>query len=284
MRLGVHVSIAGKIYESIDRARALGCEAMQIFSRNPREWKHAPLAAQDIAEFKKRRKKSHISPLVIHVPYLTNLASPQSRLFYNSVRFNIEYLQEADGLGAEFLVTHMGSHKKSGEARGIARVSEALNRILAKTSGLKTMILLENTSGSGSWLGYRFWHQKKILDGIKNKKRIGICLDTCHAYSAGYDIATETGLETTLSEIDNLVGLEKLKVVHLNDSKDGLGLRHDRHEHIGKGEIGLAGFKRIINHPKLHQLTFILETPKNDLNDDRRNLQTVRKLSSSAQT
>lgn len=281
MHLGVHVSIAGKIYDSIDRAKSLGCTAMQIFSRNPREWKHAPLDQQDIQEFKKRRKKSRISPLVIHVPYLTNLASPRSRLFYNSVRYNIEYLREADILGAEYLVTHMGSHKKSGEARGLNRVSEALNRILGRTAGLKTMILLENTSGSGSWLGYKFWHIKKIFDNLVDKKRVGVCLDTCHAYSAGYDLASESGFESTLNELDSLVGLEKLKVIHLNDTKDELDSRRDRHEHIGKGKIGLAGFKRLINHPKLRHLPFILETPKQDLEDDIRNLKTVRKLSAS---
>jgi len=278
MRIGVHVSIAGKIYESIDRAKALGCEAMQIFSRSPREWKHVTLDPQDIIEFKKRRKKSGIAPVVIHVPYLTNLASPQARLFYSSVSFNIEYLEEADKLGAEFLVTHMGSHKNSGEAQGVKRVAKALNLILDKTRGAKTVILLENTSGSGSWLGYKFLHQKKILDAVHDQKRVGLCFDTCHAFAAGYDIATETGLEATLGEIDSLVGLEKLKVIHLNDSKDELGSRHDRHEDIGKGKIGLAGFKRIVNHPKLRHLTFILETPKKDLNDDRRNLKTVRKI------
>lgn len=278
MRLGVHVSIAGKIYEAIDRAESLGCQTMQIFSRSPREWKHAALAPQDILEFQKRRQRSHIAPLVIHVPYLTNLASPRSRLFYNSVRYNIEYLKEADELGAEYLVTHMGSHKKSGEARGIARVTEALNRIFAKTTGLKTMVLLENTSGSGSWLGYNFLHLKEIIDNLSDKKRIGVCLDTCHAYSAGYDMATESGLDATIKELDALVGLEKLKLVHLNDSRDALGSHHDRHEHIGKGKIGLKGIKGIINHPKLRHLPFILETPKKDLGDDIRNLKTVRRL------
>jgi deoxyribonuclease IV len=278
MRLGVHVSIAGKIYEAIDRAGALGCETMQIFSRSPREWKHAPLDPQDIREFKKRRKSSGIKPLVIHVPYLTNLASPRSRLFYNSVRYNIEYLEEADALGAEYLVTHSGSHKKTGEAKGITRVTEALNRILARTAAVKTMVLLENTSGSGSWLGYTFWHLKKIIENIAEPKRIGICLDTCHAYCAGYDIATAEGLEATIKELDELVGLEKLKLVHLNDSRDPLGSHLDRHENIGKGKIGLPGIKGIINHPKLCHLPFILETPKKDLADDIRNLKTVRKL------
>ncbi|MDP3143676.1 MAG: deoxyribonuclease IV [Candidatus Omnitrophota bacterium] len=282
MHLGVHVSIAGKIYDSIVRAESLGCTAMQIFSRNPREWKHAPLDPKDIQEFKKRRKKSRISPLVIHVPYLTNLASPRSRLFYNSVRYNIEYLREADALGAEYLVTHMGSHKKSGEARGLGRVTEALNRILGRTAGLKTMILLENTSGSGSWLGYKFWHIKNIFDNLVDKKRVGVCLDTCHAYSAGYDLASESGLESTLNELDSLVGLEKLKVIHLNDTKDELDSRRDRHEHIGKGKIGLAGFKRILHHPKLRNLAFILETPKEEQENDINNMKTVKKLSAFA--
>lgn len=282
MRLGVHVSIAGKIYESIDRAKALGCGTMQIFSRSPREWKARRLPSEEVREFKKRLKASRIAPLIIHVPYLTNLASPDKRLFCNSIRYNSEYLKEAGELNADYLVTHMGSHKKSGEGEGLSRVTEALNRILAQIPAVKTMVLLENTSGSGSWLGYKFWHIKQILDNLDDKKRAGICLDTCHAFAAGYDLSTVVGLDSTLNELEALVGLDRLKVVHLNDTKDDLGSRRDRHEHIGKGNIGFNGFKNIVNHPKLRHLAFILETPKDNPEDDRRNLDTVRRLSAYA--
>ncbi len=278
MRLGVHVSIAGKIYESVGRAKDLGCNTMQIFSRNPREWRSARLSGQDIKEFCLRRQKARIYPLFVHVPYLANLASPFRKLFEASIKYYIEYLKEAESLGAEYLVSHMGSHKKSGEKNGIKRITRALNIILRETKGFKIVLLLENTSGSGSWLGYKFWHQQKIIESIKEEKRIGICFDTCHAYSAGYDIATKEGLDKTLEEIDSLVGLERLKLIHLNDSRDNLGSLHDRHEHIGKGKIGLEGFRNIVNHPKLRELPFILETPKASEDDDKRNLKIVRSI------
>jgi len=277
MLLGVQVSIAGKIFIAIDRAKSLGCSTMQIFSRNPREWRHSQLNLEDIEEFKQRRKRANIGPIFIHIPYLTNLASPFRRLYSGSIKAYIEDIKEANNLGAEYLVTHMGSHKKRGEYFGIKRFSEALNIIIRETRREKVTILLENTSGSGSWLGYTFQHHKMIISRIKDKDRIGICFDTCHAYSAGYDIATEVGLEDVLREIDNSVGLRTLKLIHLNDSKDKLGSHRDRHEHIGKGKIGLEGFRRIINHPKLKDLPFILETPKRSEKEDIINLSVVRR-------
>jgi len=172
----------------------------------------------------------------------------------------------------------MGSHKETSEELGIKRLTEALNRILEKTKGAKVGILLENTAGSGSWLGYKFSHQKKIIDGLAQKSRIGLCLDTAHAYLAGYDIKTQAGLEGMLNEIEGLVGISLIKLIHLNDAKGALGSKHDRHEHIGKGSIGLAGMKRIINHAKLKDIPLILETPKDSIDADRRNLALVRKL------
>lgn len=278
MKLGVHVSIAGKIYEAVDRAKELGCDTMQIFSRSPREWRAVKLSSEDIKEFRLRRQKAKIEPLFIHVPYLANLASPYIKLFENSIRYYIEYLKEAESLGAEYLVSHMGSHKKSGENSGLKRITRAINIIFRETKGFRVVLLLENTSGSGSWLGYKFEHAKRIIENIREQKRIGICFDTCHGFSAGYNIATKEGLNKTLDEMDKLVGLDRLKMVHLNDSKDKLGSRHDRHEHIGKGRIGLGGLRRIISHPELKNLPFILETPKKSLDDDVMNLKVVRSL------
>ncbi len=278
MKLGVHVSIAGKIYESIDRAKDLGCNTMQIFSRSPREWRGKGSSAADIKEFRLRRQKAKIYPLFIHVPYLANLASPFKSLFEASIKYYIEYLKEAESLGAEYLVSHMGSHKKSGEKAGIKRITRGLNIIFRETKSLRVILLLENTSGSGSWLGYKFWHQQKIIGNIREQSRIGICFDTAHAYSAGYNIATGEGLNKTLEEIDELVGLEKLKLIHLNDSRDDFGSLRDRHEHIGKGKIGLEGFANIVNHPRLREVPFILETPKASEADDKRNLKVVRSL------
>jgi len=278
MFLGAHISTAGKIYLSIDRAVSLGCNTMQIFSRSPRSWRQAKLNQEDIREFKQRREKAKIGPIFIHIPYLINLASPLKKLYLQSIKAYIEDIKEAGTLGAEYLVTHMGSHKKCGEESGLRRFTQALNIIIKETSKEKVMILLENTSGSGSWLGYAFRHHQMVIDKVKDKDRVGICLDTCHAYSAGYDIATKKGLDETLDEIDNLVGLERLRLVHLNDTKDKLMSHKDRHEHIGKGKIGLDGFKGIVNHEKLKDAAFILETPEDAERDDVKNLSEVRRL------
>lgn len=278
MLLGVHVSTEGKIYEAVTRAHKLGCNTMQIFSRNPQRWRDNFLESKDIEEFNKRQEKFGIKPFFIHIPYLINLASPNPRLYEASIEAYIEDILEAHTLKADYIVTHMGSHKETSEEAGIERLIGALNRILKKTKSVKVGILLENTSGSGSWLGYNFSHQKKIIEGLKDKGRVGLCLDTAHAYLAGYNISTKAGLEATLDEIDKLVGMSLIKLIHLNDAKGELGAHHDRHENIGKGNIGLEGMKRIINHPKLRNLPFILETPKKTEQDDVMNLNTVRKL------
>jgi len=206
MLLGVHVSTEGQIYDAVDRAHSLRCNTMQIFARNPQRWREGFLSAGDIAEFKKRREKFKISPLFIHVSYLINLASPNPRLYAASIEAYIEDIVEAASLGADYIVTHMGSHKETSEEAGIGRLIEALDVIIAKTKFAPVGILLENTAGSGSWLGYNFIHQKKILEGLKERGRVGLCLDTAHAYLAGYDISSQKGLDQTLGEIEKLVG------------------------------------------------------------------------------
>jgi deoxyribonuclease-4 len=279
MILGVHVSGAGKIYQTLDIAKSLGCNTMQIFSRSPQSWRRgAQLAPEDIKEFNLRRKKFKINPVFIHISYLINLASPDPRLYNGSIQAYIEDIQEAEKLGADFIVTHMGSHKETSEDAGIKRLVEALNRILEKTRGSKVGILLENTSGSGSWLGYRFYHQHKILKGLKEKSRVGLCLDTAHAYLAGYDLATKAGLDKMIDEIQEMVGIKLIKLIHLNDAAGELGCHHDRHDHIGQGHIGLAGMKRIINRPEFKNIPMILETPKSTPESDQKNLALVRKL------
>jgi len=278
MLLGVHVSSEGKIYEAVERTHQLGCNTMQIFSRNPQRWRENFLEPKDIEEFKQRKKEFNIKPVFIHIPYLINLASPNPRLYEVSIEAYIEDILEAELLKADYIVTHMGSHKKTSEKSGIKRLTRALNIILERTKDTNIGILLENTSGSGSWLGYKFSHQKEIIRGLKYKERVGLCLDTAHAYLAGYDIATEAGLGGMLDEIEKLVGINLIKLIHLNDAKEKLGSRHDRHEHIGKGKIGLEGIKRIINHPKLKNSPLILETPKDSEDADKMNLEIVRKL------
>lgn len=278
MLLGLHVSTAGSIYESLNRANALGCNTMQIFARPPQQWRQGTIKKEDVAEFNKRRLELKIKPVFIHISYLINLASPNPRLYKASIKAYIEDIEEAQGLGADYIVTHMGSHKETSEEAGLRRLTKALNEITAQTRGSKVGILLENTAGSGSWLGYKFVHQKMVYDGINYKDRVGFCLDTAHAYLAGYDLASKDGLQYMLNEINSLVGLDPIKLIHLNDAFGKLGSHHDRHENIGKGNIGLEGMRRLINHPDLKNKAFILETPKREEGDDVKNLKVVRKL------
>ena len=277
MRIGVHVSIAGHIYESLDRAHALGCNTMQIFSRNPRGWQSSKLADQDIKEFKRLKSEYGISPVVVHIPYLINLATPDDGLYKRSIDAYVEDMVQVDKLGAEYLVTHLGSHVGSGEDNGIKRFSNALGRIIERSKP-KAMILLENTAGSGDGIGYRFEHLKRIIEGQKDPSGIGVCLDTAHTFAAGYDIKSKAGLEKTLKDFDRLLGLDRIKVVHFNDSLSEFESRVDRHQHIGKGKIGLEALGRIIRHPKLKNAAFIMETPKETDKDDKRNMAVARKL------
>jgi deoxyribonuclease-4 len=278
MILGVHVSTADKIYKACDRAHELKCSTMQIFARNPQQWSGPALAGADVEEFNARRKKFKIDPVFIHISYLINLASPDIKLYKGSIKAYVDDIREAERLKADYIVTHMGSHKDTSEEEGIKRLIDAINKIIDDTKGAKVGILLENTSGSGSWLGYKFQHQKDIIAGIKDKSRVGLCLDTAHAYLAGYDISSKAGLDSMLDEIDNLVGIKLIKLIHLNDAAGELGCHHDRHDHIGKGHIGLEGMKRIINHTRLKNIPMILETPKDDEKSDCLNLALVRKL------
>jgi deoxyribonuclease-4 len=278
MILGAHISGAGSVCGALEEAARLNCNTMQIFSRNPQQWRKDSLAPAQIQEFLLAQEKLKIRPFFIHVPYLINLASPNHRLYNASIEAYVEDILEAEALGADYIVTHMGSHKETSESAGIKRLTSALNLILDKTKAAKVGILLENTSGSGSWLGYKFAHHKEIIQGIKDKERLGLCLDTAHAYLAGYDISAKTGLEMMLDEIDRSVGLSLVKLIHLNDAKGKLGSHYDRHDHIGKGGIGLEGMRRIINHPKLKDIPLILETPKDSAGADEANLDTVRKL------
>ncbi len=277
MRIGVHVSIAGRIYESLERAKSLGCNTMQIFSRNPRGWQAAKLDPDDVAEFRRLKIKYDIRPVVIHIPYIINLATPDGVLYKKSIAAYIEDIRRADELGAEYFVTHLGSHVGSGEEGGIERFAAALREILKKARP-KTMVLLENTAGPGSCIGYRFEHLKRIIDSLDDAKNVGVCFDTAHTFEAGYDLKTKKGLEATLREFDRLLGLDLIKVVHFNDSLSPRGSHVDRHQHIGKGKLGLEALSRIINHPKLKGAAFIMETPKKTDKDDKRNLAAAKKI------
>lgn len=277
MRIGVHVSIAGKIYEAIDRAVELGCDTIQVFSRNPRGWHITKLDPEDAAEFRRRRKEAGIRPVLVHIPYLINLATPDEGLAKKSMAAYVEDLERTDMLGADYFVTHLGSHVGTGEEEGIKNFAGRLNAILAKAKP-RCMVLLENTAGSGSSIGHDFRHISKIIDAIEDDKRIGVCLDTEHAFGAGYDVSTKDGLEKTIGEFDSTIGLDRLRAVHFNDSKVELGSHKDRHEHVGEGYIGKTGMKRVITHPKLKHLPFIMETPKKGPDEDLRNIRVSRSM------
>ncbi len=281
MRLGVHIFTGGAIAESISQAVELKCETIQIFSRSPRRWATKPLRKEEVARFRKAREEAGIHPLFVHIPYLINLGSPEPALFKRSVETYCEDLQRADMLGAEYFVTHVGSHKGEGIKKGIARVAEGLNLVLKRVKP-KAMILLENTAGQGTTIGTTFEEIQAIIEKVKEGERLGLCFDTAHAFQAGYDISTRKGLEETVREIDKTIGLRLLRLIHANDSKTPLGSRVDRHEHIGEGEIGNKGMALIINHPKLRGLPFILETPKKTPKDDPSNLKVMRRLAKSS--
>lgn len=277
MRIGLHVSIAGNIYESLERANAVGCNAMQIFSRNPRGWQVAPLDPEDVRKFNELRIALDIDPVVVHIPYIINLATPDKGLYKKSIEAYIEDIDRTDQLGAKYFVTHLGSHVGTGEEGGIARFAEALDEIMERAKP-KTIILLENTAGSGSMIGYKFEHIKAILDSLKYRNKVGVCLDTAHTFEAGYDIRSAGGFKKTFAKLDDLIGLEHVKVIHFNDSLSDSGSRVDRHQHLGKGAIGREALSRVINHPKLKNAAFIMETPKDSDKDDKMNMLTAKRM------
>jgi len=279
MKLGVHVSIAGHIYEAVDRATALGCNTFQIFSRNPRGWEALALVSEDVEEFKKRRKEKKISPVVVHIPYLINLCSGDDALWKKSLDAYIEDIKRADALGADYFVTHLGSPKEKGRDYGVERFSKGMSEAIARARP-KLTVLLENTAGGGDSIGSKFEDIAEIIKRVKANTKVDVdmCLDTAHTFEAGFDDKTKEGLEATLKNIDSTVGLDKIKVIHFNDSLSEMGSHNDRHWHIGKGKIGAEGMKRIINHPKLKDRAFILETPKDTEKADRNNLAAVRKM------
>lgn len=276
MRIGLHVSIAGKIDKSVNRAVEKGCSTFQIFSRNPRGWRSRKLGHVEIESFKAKVRKSGMWPVFIHTPYLLNLASPKVDVYQKSVEVLKDELRRAERLGAPYVVTHLGSHLGYGKRKGLRRIVDAINDSFREV-GNHTVILLENTAGTRNSMGSSFEDVEAIASRVDDKTSVGVCFDTCHAFAAGYDLVSRSAVEYTLQRFDKIVGLEELKVVHLNDSKGGLGSRIDRHEHIGMGRIGEKGFRNILKS-KLGQLPLILETPVDKRRSDVENLRKVEVL------
>lgn len=277
MKFGFHISIAGGFSKVVERAVPLGCETIQLFSRNPRGWKYSSLDDEDVATFRKDISTAEIDPVVVHMPYLPNLAHSKGDHYNKSVDSLVEDLKRCEILGAKYLVTHVGKRMDSSEEEGIVSVIKSLNTAFKKVKN-DVMVLLENTAGMGSEIGYTFEHIGEIIGGVNKSGRVGVCFDTSHGFEAGYNVATKNGLKQMVKKFDETIGLDRLCVLHLNDSKTPLGSRVDRHWHIGQGEIGKEGFRLIVNHPKLRHLPGIMETPKKEEGDDKRNMKVVRGL------
>lgn len=277
MRFGFHISIAGGFSKVVDRAKKKRCETIQLFSRNPRGWKYTPLNREDIKKFRRDIETSDIYPVVIHMPYLPNLASPDPALFKRSIDSLVEDLKRSEYLGATYLITHVGSRLSSSEEEAIIKMAKGINQGLKRVKN-KVILLLENTAGQGTEIGYSFSHIGRIIRLIEDKRRIGIVLDTAHAFEAGYDLRTEGAVNKTLKEFDKFIGLKRLKLLHLNDSKTDIGSRVDRHWHIGEGKIGEEGFKNIVKHPLLEDLPGIMETPRKSDKEDLKNMAKIRSL------
>jgi deoxyribonuclease-4 len=275
--LGVHCSISGGIDKSVPRAAALKCTALQIFTKNASQWRAKPIAADEAAAFRTALAASAIRSVVAHDSYLINLAAPPGETRDKSLAACADELERCALLGIPYLVMHPGAHLGDGEATGIARIAEALRTVFAAAPAEVT-ILLENTAGQGSYLGRSFEQLAAIMEQVPGG-RFGVCFDTCHAYAAGYDIATAAGCQRVLEEFDRLIGLAHLRAFHFNDSKKGLASHVDRHEGIGSGALGTEVFRFLLTDPRFADVPKILETPKGDSDElDRVNLALLRKL------
>jgi len=274
--LGAHMSTAGGLHEAINRGMSIDCTAIQFFSKNNRQWHAKPLDQEGIDQFKTTLAASNISITVIHASYLINIGSPDEITRNRSIAGLITEYERASILDVDYLVFHPGSHRNAGEQACLERIAHGINTLLAQCAHSPTTLLLETMAGQGTNTCYSFEQLATIYSLIDQKDRVGVCLDTCHIFAAGYDIANE--YENVMQSFDDLIGLSNLKVIHVNDSKKACGSRVDRHEHIGKGAIGLKAFSLLMNDERLKDKAKILETPKDSLEEDRVNLAVLRSL------
>ena len=273
--LGAHMSIGGGVYNSLISGKELGCTTIQIFTKNANQWKAKELSVEEIEKFKQLQRNTQISPVVAHDSYLINIASRDKELLKKSRGSLLFELTRAETLGLQYLVMHPGSNPD--EKEGIKRIADSLNWVHSKSPKYKAQICLETTAGQGNTLGHSFEQIGEIIKGVNEKKRMGVCYDTAHTFAAGYDIRTKKAYDETFKKFNKVIGLNKLKVIHLNDSKKDLGTRVDRHEHIGKGFIGLEAFRLILNDPRFKKIPKIIETPKQG-DMDKKNLKLLRRL------
>jgi len=277
--LGAHMSISGGVHIAIERARSIDCTAMQMFVKNNMQWFARPLTRDEVRAFVEHRQRAELLSIFAHANYLINLAATNPLFHANSIRALSKELASANQLELPFLVLHPGAHRGAGEEAALAKIIASINKVFRKIPKVKTKIALETTAGQGSCVGHRFEHLAHIIDNVREPERLCICLDTAHLFAAGYDIGTESGIRKTFRGFDRKIGLDRLVAIHLNDSKTGRGSRVDRHEHIGKGKIGLDAFRFIMRDQRLNKIPKVLETPKGkDLREDVMNLQTLRAL------
>jgi deoxyribonuclease IV len=273
------MSIAKGIERALERGQSIGCRTIQVFTKNNNQWRAAPLPDSSVRAFHALRSESGIGPIVAHTSYLINVASDRPELYEKSIASFHEELDRCETLGIEYLVVHPGAAVGAPRKQALQRVCKALKQLIRATRGYRVMICVETTAGQGSSLGTYFEEIGLILSRVGNPNRLGVCLDTCHIFAAGYDIRTSAGYYKTFRDFDTIIGLEHLKVIHVNDSKRPLNSRVDRHEHIGHGHIGERGFHHLMRDRRLRQLPKILETPKDaDMTEDVTNLALLTRL------
>lgn len=282
LRIGFHMSIYGSLDKAVDRALEIGCNTLQIFTRNPRGWTARPLRSDEIELFIVKVNKNDVRPVFAHMPYLPNLASPKSDVYAKSVETLITEMKRCEILKIPYLVTHLGSHLGLGSKIGLENVVKAVDKAFS-VAGENVILLLENTAGTRNSVGGSFRDLQYILERTSYPDKIGICFDTCHAFAAGYDLRTEETIEMVIETIDKSVGFNRLMLVHLNDSRGDLNSHIDRHEHIGLGKIGEKGFRNILKS-KFSRLPLILETPMDGRRSDLENLIKVKELAESKNT
>lgn len=259
--LGVHQSIAGGLDQALYQARKMRCQTVQFFCSNQRQWKHLPLTVSQIDAFQRAKEITRLTPLIVHGSYLINPAASDVTTLEKSICALIDEYKRCDLLGVDYLVIHPGSHMGQGEAEGLRKVSNAINQVLGQVPSSVT-ILLETTSGQGTSLGCTFEQLAAIIEGVEDSSRIGVCLDTCHVFAAGYDIREANAYQNTMKKFDKVIGFKRLRVIHVNDSKTEFASRVDRHEHIGKGRLCRQAFRNLLTDKRLRHIPFILETPK----------------------
>lgn len=277
--LGAHMSTRGGIARAVERGESIGCTAIQVFVKGNTRWQSPPLKPEDVKGFREGMERGNVRCAIAHAIYLVNLCSDKPEFVQKSIDDLVDELTRCEQLGITGLVMHPGAHCGAGCEAGIAAVAEGLNKVFAATAELKAEIFLETTAGQGSCLGHQFSEIAEIIHLVERKDRLGVCLDTCHVFAAGMDIRTREGYDRMWSDFDALLGREWLSAIHLNDSKNPVGSRKDRHEHIGKGHLGLEPFRHLMNDPNLRDIPMVLETEKDDeMTEDKENLATLRGL------